>query len=289
MGTTNPIKRVSVISTGSVQIHPQHVRSEGTPQMWWLLTSRRWTKSLPINVYVIEHEHGLILFDTGQDRAAVTDPAYYPGGFTGFIYRRLARFNIGPDDTLAARLATLGYDVSDVRTAVLSHLHPDHAGGVACLPHADLVVSDQEWEALIARGAKMNGLMRNHVDLPGVRWRRITPQPTSDDSLAPFTDAHDLLGDGTLTLLPTPGHTPGSLSLLVRRPGSVPLLMVGDVTYDVHLLDEGHLPGVGIRRQMKEATDKILELRTAHPDLVILPAHDPDAANRLAAATQLRI
>ena len=289
MGTTNPIKRVSVISTGSVQIHPQHVRSEGTPQMWWLLTSRRWTKALPINVYVIEHEHGLILFDTGQDRAAVTDPAYYPGGFTGFIYRRLARFNIGPDDTLAARLATLGYDVSDVRTAVLSHLHPDHAGGVACLPHADLVVSDQEWEALIARGAKMNGLMRNHVDLPGVRWRRITPQPTSDDSLAPFTDAHDLLGDGTLTLLPTPGHTPGSLSLLVRRPGSVPLLMVGDVTYDVHLLDEGHLPGVGIRRQMKEATDKILELRTTHPDLVILPAHDPDAANRLAAATQLRI
>ena len=289
MGTTNPIKRVSVISTGSVQIHPQHVRSEGTPQMWWLLTSRRWTKALPINVYVIEHEHGLILFDTGQDRAAVTDPAYYPGGFTGFIYRRLARFNIGPDDTLAARLATLGYDVSDVRTAVLSHLHPDHAGGVACLPHADLVVSDQEWEALIARGAKMNGLMRNHVDLPGVGWRRITPQPTSDDSLAPFTDAHDLLGDGTLTLLPTPGHTPGSLSLLVRRPGSVPLLMVGDVTYDVHLLDEGHLPGVGIRRQMKEATDKILELRTTHPDLVILPAHDPDAANRLAAATQLRI
>jgi len=289
MGTTNPIKRVSVISTGSVQIHPQHVRSEGTPQMWWLLTSRRWTKSLPINVYVIEHEHGLILFDTGQDRAAVTDPAYYPGGFTGFIYRRFARFNLGPDDTLAARLATLGYDASDVRTAVFSHLHPDHAGGVACLRHADLVVSDHEWEALIARDANMNGLMRNHVDLPGLRWRRITPQPTSDDSLAPFTDAHDLLGDGTLTLLPTPGHTPGSLSLLVRRPGSVPLLMVGDVTYDVHLLDEGHLPGVGIRRQMKEATDKILELRTTHPDLVILPAHDPDAANRLAAATQLRI
>ena len=46
----------------------------------WLLTTRRWTDSLPINVYVIDHEDGLILFDTGQDRTAVTDPAYYPGG-----------------------------------------------------------------------------------------------------------------------------------------------------------------------------------------------------------------
>ena len=41
----------------------------------WLLTTWRWTDSLPINAYVIDHEDGLILFDTGQDRAAVTDPA----------------------------------------------------------------------------------------------------------------------------------------------------------------------------------------------------------------------
>src|SRR3981081_1308073 len=75
---TNPIKRVSVISTGTVETHPQHVRSEGTPQMWWLLTSRRWTNPLPINVYVIEHENGLVLFDTGQDRAAGTNPATTP-------------------------------------------------------------------------------------------------------------------------------------------------------------------------------------------------------------------
>lgn len=121
---TNPIKRVSVISTGTVEIHPQHVRSEGTPQMWWLLTSRRWTNPLPINVYVIEHENGLVLFDTGQDRAAVTDPGYNPGGFTGFIYRRIGRFNIEPQDTLSARLAMLGYNITDVRTAIFSTFTP---------------------------------------------------------------------------------------------------------------------------------------------------------------------
>jgi N-acyl homoserine lactone hydrolase len=77
-----PIQRVSVVSTGTVQIRPQHVESTGSPLMWWLMTSRRWTEPRPINVYVIEHEKGLVLFDTGQDRASVTDPHYFPKGFS---------------------------------------------------------------------------------------------------------------------------------------------------------------------------------------------------------------
>ena len=107
--------------------------------MWWLLTSRRWTSPRPINVYVVEHRDGLVLFDTGQDRASVTDPGYFPSGFTGLLYRRLARFDIAPDQTLTARLAAIGYDIADVHTAVLSHLHQDHIGGLPELGHADIV------------------------------------------------------------------------------------------------------------------------------------------------------
>jgi glyoxylase-like metal-dependent hydrolase (beta-lactamase superfamily II) len=53
------------------------------------------------------------------------------------------------------------------------------------------------------------------------------------------------MGDGALLLLPTPGHTPGSISLFVRRASGAPLLMVGDVTYESELLDVGRIPGVG--------------------------------------------
>ena len=79
------------------------------------------------------------------------------------------------------------------------------------------------------------------------------------------------------------------MSLLVRQPDSAPLLMVGDVTYDIHVLNEGRLPGMGNRRQMKETTNRIQELRKVHPDLVLLPAHDRDAASRLTAANLARI
>jgi len=74
-------------------------------------------------------------------------------------------------------------------------------------------------------------------------------------------------------------------SLLVRRPGLPPLIMVGDLTYDAHLLEAGHVPGVGSRRRLREATAMINTMRQRHPGLVILPAHDPAAASRLAQAT----
>jgi N-acyl homoserine lactone hydrolase len=77
MNVTDPILRVSVVSTGQVQIRPDHLASTWRPTAWWLLASRRWTGRRPINAYVIEHRDGLVLFDTGQDRASVTDPGYF--------------------------------------------------------------------------------------------------------------------------------------------------------------------------------------------------------------------
>jgi hypothetical protein len=87
-GTADPVRAVSVVSTGSVEIHPEHAYGTRKPLYWWLLTSRSWLPARPINVYVIEHAERLVLFDTGQDRASVTDDSYFPGGLTGVIYDR---------------------------------------------------------------------------------------------------------------------------------------------------------------------------------------------------------
>jgi N-acyl homoserine lactone hydrolase len=146
-GTPDPVRAVSVISTGTVEIHPEHAFGTSKPLYWWLLTSRRWLPPLPINVYVIEHANGLLLFDTGQDRASVTDEAYFPGGFTGVLYDRLARFHIGEHETLTAQLATLGYAPADVDTAILSHLHQDHMGGLRELGGAPTCWSPGRWRS----------------------------------------------------------------------------------------------------------------------------------------------
>jgi N-acyl homoserine lactone hydrolase len=153
------------------------------------------------------------------------------------------------------------------------------------LRRADLVVSQAEWDTLSSPLPELRGLMRRHIDLPGLRWRRITPEPAEDPGLAPFRSGHDLFGDGSLVVLPTPGHTPGSISLLVRRPGRPALMMVGDVSYNAHVVEAGRVPGVGNRRHLRETTAMVNQMRQRYPGLAILPAHDPGAADRLAQAT----
>jgi glyoxylase-like metal-dependent hydrolase (beta-lactamase superfamily II) len=156
---------------------------------------------------------------------------------------------------------------------------------VAELPDAELLVSKAEWRSLHRPLAEARGLLRSHIERPGLRWTPVDFGPHADPSLAPFAVSHDLFGDGALVLLPTPGHTPGSMSLLVRRSDGPPLLLVGDLTYDVHAFENGVSGGVGSRRRLRATRQQVLALRSDHPGLQILAAHDPSAAALLDAAS----
>jgi N-acyl homoserine lactone hydrolase len=283
MPITDPVRAVSVLSTGRVEIHPEQVHGSVKPLYWWLFTSRQWLPPRPINVYLIEHADGLVLFDTGQDRASVTDGSYFPGGVTGLVYKHLARFYIAADETLDGQLATLGYTTADVDTAIVSHLHQDHIGGLAELKDTELMVSSAEWRELSGVAPEARGFLRARITIPGLRWKQFDFEP--DAAVAPFAESLDVMGDGSLLLLPTPGHTAGSVSLLVRRRTGPPLLFVGDLTYQSDLLARRRVPGVGKRRQMLHSTDQVLALAERMPGLVVLPAHDPGAARRLREAS----
>jgi N-acyl homoserine lactone hydrolase len=280
------ITRIARFSTGTVDIHPQHAYRGLAPMYWWIFTSRQWLSGRPINVYVVEHTDGVVLFDTGQDRASVTDPCYFPDGPVGLIYRRLARFEVSEDETLTAGLARLGYHPSDVRKAVISHLHQDHIGGVREIPDADLLVSAAEWRSLHRPLAEARGLLRIHIDVPGLRWSPVEFTALEDPTLAPFTAGQDVFGDGSLVLLPTPGHTHGSMSMLVRRRDATPVLLAGDLTYDLNAFEQGRTGGVGSRRQLRTTRANVLALRANNPGMQVLAAHDPATAGLLDATNQ---
>lgn len=282
---TDPIARICVVSTGEVRMRPEHIGPTRQPLPLWLLTSRRLTAPRPISVYVIEHRRGLILFDTGQDRASITDPHYFGGRAQRWINARMGALTMQPHETLDARLAALGYTLDDVSVAVLSHLHPDHAGGVRLLRHTTFVVSADEWAMLTGPWPQRHGIYPRCVDIPGRRWKPVTPERLDDPALAPFRHGYDLMGDGSLIVLPTPGHTRGSQSLLVRRPGRPPLLMVGDLTYDVTMLAAGVPSGMCEPGTTAATMTKVNALRRRFPRMAVLPSHDPTAAARLAAVT----
>jgi len=132
--------------------------------------------------------------------------------------------------------------------------------------------------------AEARGLLRTHIEVPGLRWSPVQFTALEDPSLAPFTTGRDLFGDGSLVLLPTPGHTQGSMSMLVRGGETLPLLLAGDLTYDIHAFERGLTGGVGSRRRLRRTRDNVLALRANNPGMQILAAHDPAAAGLLDAA-----
>jgi N-acyl homoserine lactone hydrolase len=187
MNNSDRIRRVSVFGIGTVQIHPEHMADTWQPTWLWVLTSRKWTAPLPINVYVVEHRDGLVLFDTCQDRASITDPRYFPSGpLLGSLFS-MARFEMAADQTLSVQLERLGYHAGDIGTVVLSHLHGDHIGGLREVAQAELLVSRPEWDTLSGPWPELAGIMRRHIQLPGLRWRQIEISPLHDPALA--TDA----------------------------------------------------------------------------------------------------
>jgi glyoxylase-like metal-dependent hydrolase (beta-lactamase superfamily II) len=112
-------------------------------------------------------------------------------------------------------------------------------------------VGKTEWRR--AQGAR--GRLRGYLALPErLRVRTVTP---AGPALGPFPASEDLLGDGTCIVVPTPGHTPGHLAMLVRGDGRT-WLLAGDLAHD---LDELERTQPAVARWCEA---EHVELATAH-------------------------
>jgi N-acyl homoserine lactone hydrolase len=139
--------------------------------------------------YLVRHEGGLVLFDTGL---GVGDP----GTETRYRPQRVP---------LAAALSTAGVSVSDVGLVVNCHLHFDHCGGNPTLAGATIVCQRQE--LTVARRGDYT--MDHLIDFPRSRYDLLE----GEAEIRPG-----------LHVIPTPGHVGGHQSLVaVCEDGSVVL------------------------------------------------------------------
>jgi glyoxylase-like metal-dependent hydrolase (beta-lactamase superfamily II) len=281
--TDQAIASVHFFATGTGEQHKEHRYGSSAPQLWWVLTSRSWIE-IPLGAFALEHRDGLVLFDTGIDPAIISDPNYINSAIGRFLLRRIFRLHVGPQDALDKKLESLNLAAADVRKAIISHLHFDHVGGIAHIPQAELLVSRDEWQILSEPHPEREWVLREHIELPGAKWRQVEFAPTDDPLFAPFGGCYDVMGDGSMILLPTPGHTPGSMSMLVRGTGMPPLLLVGDLTYQTDLIMKDQVPGTGDAAQLRATFAMVRALNEQLPHLVILAAHDPGSAETLQTA-----
>ncbi|MGH1419831.1 MAG: N-acyl homoserine lactonase family protein [Hyphomicrobiaceae bacterium] len=274
------IKSIVPLSTGSAEAHPEHQSGTWLPLWWWVLTSQKWI-DIPINFFVIEHRDGLTLFDTGLDPRIATDPHYISHPIGRFLLKRLFRFHICEEDGLDRILHASGFSPNNVKKVVFSHLHFDHVGGIVHIPQAELIVSRQEWNILSGPNPEREWILREHIQLPTANWHPVDFMPSDDPLFTMFEGCYDVVGDGSLILLPTPGHTPGSSSLLVRSSQLPPILLIGDLAYNADMLMEDKVPGMGDANLLHQSYTKVRQLKQMLPELVLVPSHDAVASEAL--------
>jgi glyoxylase-like metal-dependent hydrolase (beta-lactamase superfamily II) len=273
------------LACGQAEQHHEHRFGSKLPRLWWVFFGRRWVP-LPLQAFLIEHRDGWVLFDTGIDPAIISEPGYIRQAVGRILLPWIFRFNLTDADRLDHVLAAAGVDAGDIRLAVISHLHFDHVGGIAWIPQAELLVSEREWSILSEPQPEREWVLREHIEIPSAKWHQITFAPTDDPLFEGFDGIHDAAGDGSMILLPTPGHTQGSLSMLIRREQWDPILLVGDLTYEAALLEQDVVPGVGDREALLASFTKVRRLKKRLSGLAIVASHDFGAAEAVARATR---
>lgn len=186
-----------------------------------------------------------------------------------------------PVVSMTEALRRCGMKPEDVDFALPTHLHWDHVAGVAELPR-NLPVRVLSEERAFAgdlgdREAPPLGVVRGVL-----RGRNFTTYELDGPPVLTFERSHDVFGDGAVVLVGLPGHTPGSVGVLLRVEGGATVLLAGDSVWHgrqvTALRQKAAFPGELVDADRDEAFTTVQRLAALPRDVAVVPAHDPSAA-----------
>jgi glyoxylase-like metal-dependent hydrolase (beta-lactamase superfamily II) len=265
--------RVHSIQTGFARLRPAQARRRPGGALRVLL-DRDWTDWLPIYAWLIEHPEGNILVDTGET-AKILHRGYLPGWHP--FFRLAASFQVGAKDELGPQLKKANLWVHQIQTVVLTHLHTDHVGGLAHLS-SDARFLAARGEIETAKGPF--GQLLGYLSHRWPEWFRPEPIEFRDGAFGPFAKSKALTSAGDVLIVPTPGHTPNHISVIVDC-NDLALFLAGDATYSEAQLVGRWADGVSSKPSVQLQTLGLIRTFLDSRPTVYLPSHDPESARRL--------
>lgn len=269
--------RVHVIKTGRLVGNETVMRGEG----WSSLFRRRKPYEFPVHCFVVEHPEGHIAIDTGlttrvrvsasQRLVSVPSPLIEAG------------------EEIDQQMRAAGLNTEDVRRVVLTHLDWDHAGGLEHFPDAEFLVHRPEHEF----AQRFRGKWRYQPQL-WPSWFQPSLYDLDPEPYGPFPESKRLTESGDVRLVPIPGHSIGQVGVIVRAGGEVALFFAADHAlrqdWFVEDYEAGRLLMLGalfFPKRAAETSRRIYRFAEEAPT-VLIPSHDADAPDRLAAMEPLK-
>lgn len=272
--------KIRVFHTGKVRVSPYLpfggdncgiIRAAGltTPKRDWL-----W---LPVSAYLIEHPQGLILVDTGWNRAispdGVLDKAAQIRSLGSLPLYMTNQGVVGKGETIDEQLAALGMAPRDIDYVLLTHLDCDHANGLSLVKDAKhILVSNSELKCAKKLSPvvsiRYNDKWWRDCNVEGFDW---------NDTEGPFGRAYDLFGDGSVKLINIPGHSDGLCAVKLTNAEGRFALLFSDGGYASRSWQEMIISGISMDKTAQRRSLEWIREQSLSPDCVeSLANHDPD-------------
>jgi glyoxylase-like metal-dependent hydrolase (beta-lactamase superfamily II) len=220
--------------------------------------------TIPVNMFVIDHPKGLVIVDTGNNQA-ISDgncKTHWVAGLCDYLRPSQKR-----DDVIDNQIKKLGYAPDKVKVVITSHAHLDHIGNIKLFPNAVHVIQKKElYQAWWPEKFQREGGAFVMADFDG---------PARDFNYLELDGDYDLYGDGTITVLSTPGHTLGHQSVKVKLGSGKTIVLAQDAIWFKENL-EGH--PAGLNYSVKDYNNSIHRLKMIRDleNAQLYFGHDPD-------------
>ncbi|HVF47106.1 MAG TPA: MBL fold metallo-hydrolase [Pyrinomonadaceae bacterium] len=225
-------------------------------------------REFTMTAYLVSHPKGDLLFDAGfgrnvDEHVAVAMPS---------LMRSLTTYKKGT--SAAEQLRANGDALEKLAGVVLTHSHWDHVSGLDALPGVPVWVNNAE-TAFIAQKSPMTELIRSFLPVNYKQYE------FKSSPYLGFPESHDFWGDGSVVIVPSPGHTPGSIVAFVNLPSGKRFALLGDLVWQVEgVTIPAERPWLS-RRIVRENDDQVREniarvaaIHQRFPEIHMIPAHD---------------
>ena len=188
--------------------------------------------------YLIRHGGSSLMWDTGVPEATIGDPKGWS------TLPKLIVYHL--DRTITSQLAEIGLKTGDIDYVAISHTHGDHIGNVKLFPDAAVLLQRAEYD-WINSGPPTDPNLNQLVTLA----RQLMGHPRN---LKLIDGDLDVFGDGSVILISTPGHTPGSQSLMVHLANSGYIVLSGDVVHLEENFEKNIVPALNVDKAQSLAS-----------------------------------
>lgn len=217
---------------------------------------------------LVQHPQGTLLFDTGFGSKVDEDFRTIP-----LLMQLTSKYE--KERTVAAQLKASGIEPASLKAIVLTHAHWDHVSGIVDLPGVPVWITRAEHDFVQNSGKPAVRLMKSYGALP---YRDYDfPQ----GPYLGFGSSYDVFGDGSVVLVPAPGHTPGSIIAFIATPDGKRYALVGDTVWQTEGIEiPAQRPFLARdmvdwdAAQVRGVIVHLHALQQAFPALVMVPAHD---------------